>query len=49
MHKSLKALAALAMLVTVSACASTGGDVEEFVIADPAPVSVEPTFTGKYH
>ncbi len=48
MFKSLKALAAAALLVGVAAC-SQSDDVEEFVIVDPGPVTVEPTFNGKYN
>ena len=50
MFKSLKALAALAALVTVSACAQQSAEVEEFVIVDPsATISEEPVYTGKYN
>lgn len=48
MSTSLKLLAAAALLVGVAGCAQTD-DVEEFVVADPGPVTVEPTFTGKYN
>ncbi len=48
MFKAIKALAAVAVLGAMSACADTD-DVEEFVIAEPAPVSVEPVYTGKYN
>ena len=50
MSKSIKSLMAVSLLAIVAACgANTAGDVEEFVVVDPVPVTVEPTFTGKYH
>lgn len=45
MSKSIKFVFALALVAGVSACASKN---EEVVFVDTAPVSVEPTYTGKY-
>jgi len=35
----------------VAACggSNNAGDVEEFVVVDPVPVTIEPTFSGKYN
>ncbi len=50
MSKSIKSLMAVSLLAIVAACgANNAGDVEEFVVVDPVPVTVEPTFTGKYN
>lgn len=50
MSKSIKILCATSLLALVAACgANNAGDVEEFVVVDPVPVTVEPTFTGKYN
>lgn len=51
MSKSIKSLCAVSLLALVAACGSnSAGEVEEFVVVDPAPmpVTVEPAFTGKY-
>lgn len=50
MSKSIKGFMAVSLLALVAACgnSNSGGDVEEFVVVDPVPVTVEPTFTGKY-
>jgi uncharacterized lipoprotein YajG len=50
MSKNIKLLAMLAVVAGVAACAQ---QEEEFVVVDPAPIvyepiSVEPTYTGKY-
>ena len=45
MSKSIKVLAMLG-LFGLAACG--GQQEEEFVVVDPAPISVEPTYTGKY-
>ena len=45
MSKSIKFLAMAGLLAAVAACAQ---QEEEFVVVDPEPISVEPTFTGKY-
>jgi len=48
MSKSIKSLMAVSLLALVAACGSNNtGDVEEFVVVDPIPVTVEPTFSGK--
>ena len=48
MSKSIKSLLAVSLLALVAACGgNNAGDVEEFVVVDPVPVTVEPTFTGK--
>ncbi|WP_420859314.1 hypothetical protein [Marivivens marinus] len=48
MSNSLKALLAFGILAVVAAC-SKQGDVEEYVVVDPTPVTVEPVYTGKYN
>lgn len=45
MPQAIKLLALAGVVALLSACA---GQQEEFVIIDPEPISVEPTFTGKY-
>ncbi|WP_226779451.1 hypothetical protein [Oceaniglobus trochenteri] len=45
MSKSITLVLALGLVAGVSACAKKS---EEVVYADPAPISVEPTYTGKY-
>lgn len=47
MSKSIKLVAALGFIAAVAACTS-GQTEEEFVVVEPAPISVEPEFTGKY-
>lgn len=42
MSKSIKSLFAVSLLALVAACG-----VEESVVIDPAPVSIEPTYSGK--
>ena len=50
MSKSIKSLCAVSLLALVAACGSNNaGDVEEFVVVDPVPVTVEPTFNSKYN
>ena len=46
MSKSIKSILALSVVVAVAACAKE--PVDEFVVVDPAPISTEPTHTGKY-
>ena len=46
MSKSIKSILALGLVAFVAACAAA--PEEEFVMADPEPISVEPTYTGKY-
>ena len=46
----LKAVLGAFVLALVAACAQNDASgVEEFVIVDPAPVTAEPTFGGKYN
>ncbi|NUH66005.1 hypothetical protein HTT03_11990 [Sulfitobacter sp. S0837] len=45
MSKSIKLLAAFGFVAAVSACAQ---QEEEYVVVEPAPISVEPVYTGKY-
>ena len=47
MSNSIKALLAVGLVALVAACADTA-PVEEYVVVDPAPISEEPTYTGKY-
>ena len=47
MSKNIKLLATLGLIVLVAACAREQ-QVEEFVVIDPASISVEPVHTGKY-
>ncbi|SMX33127.1 hypothetical protein [Octadecabacter ascidiaceicola] len=50
MSKSIKSLCAMSLLALVAACGgNSAGDVEEFVVVDPVPVTVEPVYTGKYN
>lgn len=46
MSKSIKLLAMVGMLAAVAACAQQ--EEEQFVVVEPEPISVEPTYTGKY-
>ncbi|WP_204113839.1 hypothetical protein [Shimia biformata] len=46
MSKSIKFLA-IGLVALVAACANEE-PVEEYVVVDPEPISVEPTYTGKY-
>ncbi|WP_164512258.1 hypothetical protein [Oceaniglobus ichthyenteri] len=45
MSKSIKTVFAIGLIGLVAACAQKN---EEVVFADPAPITVEPTYTGKY-
>ncbi|NNE52401.1 MAG: hypothetical protein HKN30_08355 [Sulfitobacter sp.] len=47
MSKSIKFLAAAGLLAAVAACTS-GQTEEEYIVVEPEPISVEPTYTGKY-
>lgn len=51
MSKSIKSLFALSLLALVAACDGTNnaGNVDEFVVADPGPITVQPTYTSKYN
>lgn len=46
MSQSIKLLAMAGLLVGLAACAGT--QEETYVVVEPEPISVEPTFTGKY-
>lgn len=46
MSKSIKTLFAISAVALVAACAKE--PVEEYVVVEPEPISVEPTHTGKY-
>ena len=46
MSKSIKFLAMVAFVGVVAACDNQ--PEEEFVVIAPEPISVEPTYTGKY-
>ncbi len=45
MSKSIKLLAMVALVAGVAACDNSRQ--EEFVVVEPEPISVEPTYTGK--
>lgn len=45
MSKSIKYIALASILAAVAAC---GAKEEEYVVVEPEPISVEPTYTGKY-
>lgn len=46
MSKSIKLLALAGLMAGLAACAQP--QEETFVVVEPEPISVEPTFTGKY-
>ncbi|WP_323763552.1 hypothetical protein [Marinovum sp.] len=46
MSKSIKLIAALGLFTAVAACSQQ--QEEEYIVVDPAPISVEPVYTGKY-
>ena len=47
MSKSIKLVAVLGVAFAAYACARKA-PIEEFVVVDPAPISGEPLYTGKY-
>ena len=47
MSKTIKSILALGLIAGVAACAQQQQQ-EEFVVVEPEPISVEPTYTGKY-
>lgn len=47
MSNGIKFLAALGLVASVAACGGPTQE-EEFVVVQPEPISVEPTYTGKY-
>ena len=46
MSKNIKLLVTIGLIGLAAACARQ--DEEEFVVVEPEPISVEPTYTGKY-
>jgi hypothetical protein len=46
MSKSITSMLVLCTVVFVAACGKP--KEEEFVVVDPAPMSSEPTYTGKF-
>ncbi len=46
MSKSIQFLAMVGFVATVAACDNS--PKQEYVVVEPEPISVEPTFTGKY-
>lgn len=49
MSKSIKAVVMLGLVALAAACArGSDADVEEFVVVEAQPITVEPTFTGKF-
>lgn len=46
MSNSIKGVVALGFVALVAACG--GQQEEEFVVIEPAPVTEEPTHTGKF-
>ncbi|MFY0596189.1 MAG: hypothetical protein JXQ85_07145 [Cognatishimia sp.] len=46
MSKTIKTMVAFGLVAFVAACAQQAE--EEYVVTDPAPISTEPTHTGKY-
>lgn len=47
MSKSIKSILAVALVALTAACAQQAPQ-EEFVVVEPEPISMEPTYTGKY-
>ena len=47
MSNILKGAATLSLALLVSACGNNAPE-EEYVVVEPEPISVEPTYTGKY-
>ena len=45
MSNKVKAFVAIAVLSAIAACAQQ--EEEEFIVVDPEPISIEPTYTGK--
>lgn len=48
MSKSVTLFAFVGVLAALAGCATEPEPVEEFVIVEPEPISVEPAYTGKY-
>lgn len=47
MSKSIKLLATFGFVAVVAACVREQ-QADDFMVVDPAPISVEPSYTGKY-
>ncbi len=47
MSKTIKSILALGLVGIIAACGQQQQQ-EEFVVVDPAPISIEPEYTGKY-
>ena len=47
MSNSIKSVLAIGLVALVAACGGQSQE-EEFVVVEPEPISVEPTYTGKY-
>lgn len=47
MSKNIKLLGMVSLVALVAACGNNNVE-EEFIVVDPAPISQEPTYTGKY-
>ncbi|WP_204362775.1 hypothetical protein [Litorivita pollutaquae] len=45
MSKSVRALLAISLVAFTAACAQQAE--EEYIVVDPEPISMEPTYTGK--
>lgn len=45
MSSFIKSIAALSILVVVAACGNRAPE-EEYVVVEPEPISVEPSYTG---
>jgi hypothetical protein len=48
MSNSVKGVLALCLVAFVAACGGGRQAQEEFVVVQPEPISMEPTYTGKY-
>jgi hypothetical protein len=48
MSNSVKGVLALCLVAFVAACGGQRVQQEEFVVVEPEPISIEPTYTGKY-
>ena len=46
MSKYIKSMLALGLVAGLAACAKA--PEEDYVVVEPEPISVEPTYTGKY-
>jgi len=45
MSKTVKSILALSLVAFTAACAQPQ---EEYVVVEPAPITTEPVYTGKY-